>query len=311
VATTLPIGIYEKALPSYASWHQLLAVAGEAGFDFVEMSVDETAERLARLDWSAWERHALRNAIADTGTQVITMCLSGHRKYPLGSASPQIREHSLDILRKAIDLAVDTGIRIIQIAGYYVYYELHEQDSILRYQDGLASGLEWAAKAGVMLALENVDGDDVTSISHAMSFVERFNSPWLQIYPDIVHLAEHGLDVCTELERGRGHFVGIHVKDTRPGEPRRVPFGQGIVPFVDGFRKLAEMNFAGPILLEMWNDDSLDSVRIVKEARDWVVERMVQANLYPPNRLLGDDFAKLRSSGPVKEAICRDSMSQR
>lgn len=281
MATALPIGIYEKALPNYASWTQLLALANKAGFNFVEMSIDEGPERLARLDWSVEERRTLRNAIADTGTPVITMCLSGHRKYPLGSAFPQIRQRGLEILRKAIDLAVDTGIRIIQVAGYYVYYEPHEQDSILRYQDGLASGIDWAANAGVMLALENVDGDDVTSISRAMSFVERFNSPWFQVYPDIGNLAEHGLDICTELERGRGHFVGVHVKDTRPGEPRRVPFGQGIVPFVDAFRKLAEMRFAGPVMLEMWNDDSPDSMRIVKEARVWIVDRMVQANLIP------------------------------
>ncbi|NTV38191.1 MAG: NAD(P)-binding protein, partial [Anaerolineales bacterium] len=84
------------------------------------------------------------------------------------------------------------------------------------------------------------------SITKAMIFVEGFNSPWFQVYPDVGNLGEHGLDVLAELDRGRGHLVGIHVKDTRPGEPRRVPFGQGIVPFVDAFRKLAELRYAGP-----------------------------------------------------------------
>ena len=279
MANTLRLGIYEKALPDCASWHERLAAAKTAGFDFVEMSVDESPERLARLDWSLEERHALRSAVAETGVPILTMCLSAHRKYALGSASPEIRRRSLEILRKAIDLAADTGIRIIQIAGYYVYYEPHDDECILRYQDGLASGIEWAAKSGVMLALENVDGSDVTSIGRAMPLVEAFNSPWFQLYPDIGNLGEHGLDVSSELERGRGHIVGVHVKDTRPGEPRRVPFGHGVVPFVEAFRKLAEMKFAGPILLEMWNDDSPDSLRIAKEAREWVVDRMVQANL--------------------------------
>ncbi len=278
---SIPIGIYEKALPDYSSWLQRLSSAKAAGFDFVEMSVDESPERLARLDWSSECRQALRNAIADTGIPVLTMCLSAHRKFPLGSASPEIRRHSLDILRKAIDFAASTGIRVIQLAGYYVYYEPHVSESVLRYQDGLAQGIDWAAQAGVMLALENVDGEDVPSISRAMSFVEEFDSPWFQVYPDIGNLGEHGLDICAELERGRGHMVGIHVKDTRPGEPRRVPFGEGVVPFAEAFRKLAQMNFAGPIMLEMWNDDSPDSVRIVQEARKWVLDRMVQAELVP------------------------------
>ena len=30
--------------------------------------------------------------------------------------------------------------------------------------------------------------------------------------------------------------------------------------------KLAEMRFAGPVLLEMWNDDSLEALQIVQRA---------------------------------------------
>lgn len=275
----LPIGIYEKALPYNATWRARLAIAREAGFDFIEMSVDESDARLARLDWSASERAELRAAVADTGVPILTMCLSGHRKWALGSATPEIRERGLEIMRKAVRFCADTGIRTIQLAGYYVYYEPHVPESMERYRDGLAQGIEWASQAGVMLALENVDGNDVDSITQAMIFVEHFKSPWFQVYPDVGNLGEHGLDVCGELERGRGHLVGIHVKDTRPGEPRRVPFGQGIVPFVDAFRKLAEMHYVGPVMLEMWNDDSPDSVRIIRDARAWILARMVEAGL--------------------------------
>ena len=205
----LPIGIYEKALPYNVTWRERLALAHEAGFDFVEMSVDESDERLARLDWSASERAELREAVAATGVPIITMCLSGHRKWALGSASPEIRERGLEIMRKAVRFCADTGIRTIQLAGYYVYYEPHVSESMERYQDGLAQGLEWASQAGVMLALENVDGNDVDSITKAMIFVDHFNSPWFQVYPDVGNLGEHGLDVCAELER-RSRAPGGH-----------------------------------------------------------------------------------------------------
>jgi len=274
-----PIGIYEKALPSNVTWHERLMLARDAGFDFVEMSVDENDERLARLDWSPCERAELREAIAATGVPIITMCLSGHRKWALGSASPEIRERGLEIMRKAVSFCANTGIRTIQLAGYYVYYEAHVSGTLERYRDGLAKGLEWASQACVMLALENVDGNDIDSVTKAMLFVDYFNSPWFQVYPDIGNLGEHGLDVNAELERGCGHLVGIHVKDTRPGEPRRVPFGQGIVPFVDAFHKLAEMRYVGPVMLEMWNDDSSDSLRIIHESREWVIKRMIEGGL--------------------------------
>jgi L-ribulose-5-phosphate 3-epimerase len=275
----LPIGIYEKALPFNVDWHERLAVARQTGFDFVEISIDESDERQVRLDWSAKERADLRHAMAESGIPIITMCLSGHRKYPFGSADPMIRRRADEMMHKAIAFAVDVGIRIIQLAGYYVYYEPHSAASRDRYRAGLSQALDVASQASVMLALENVDGNDVMSITKAMRFVKDFNSPWFQIYPDIGNLAEHELSVSDELELARGHIVGVHVKDTIPGEPRRVPFGEGVTPFAAAFRKLAEMNFNGPILLEMWNDDALDSLKVVEEARCWVEARMVEGGL--------------------------------
>jgi L-ribulose-5-phosphate 3-epimerase UlaE len=58
----LPIGIYEKALPFNVDWPERLAKAKEVGFDFVEISIDESDERLSRLDWPAKQRAALRAA---------------------------------------------------------------------------------------------------------------------------------------------------------------------------------------------------------------------------------------------------------
>ncbi|MEM7333945.1 MAG: L-ribulose-5-phosphate 3-epimerase [Chloroflexota bacterium] len=276
---SLPIGIYEKALPFNIDWYERLETAKQVGFDFVEISIDESDERRARLDWSQRERADLRDAIAKTAVPITTLCLSAHRKFPLGSADGKCRQEALDILQKAIDFAVDVGVRIIQLAGYYVYYEPHVDGSFARYRAGLQQGLEWASGAGVTLALENVDGNDVMSVTQAMRFVNYFNSPYFQIYPDIGNLAEHKLDVCAELEVGKGHFVGLHVKDTRPGEPRRVPFGEGTTPFVDAFSTMAQIGFKGPILLEMWNDDSPDALRIVKEAKEWVQARMIEGGL--------------------------------
>ncbi|SQD10826.1 putative L-xylulose 5-phosphate 3-epimerase [Citrobacter freundii] len=65
-----PLGIYEKALPKGTSWVEKLAVAKSCGFDFVEMSVDESDERLARLDWTQAERMEIIQAIQQTGVRI-------------------------------------------------------------------------------------------------------------------------------------------------------------------------------------------------------------------------------------------------
>src|SRR5512147_347733 len=119
----MPVGLYEKALPASLSWEERLAAAGQAGYDFIEISIDESDERLSRLDWSTSKRAALRQDIANTGVRIMTMCLSGHRKYPLGSHTPEIRQKGLEILYKAIDFAGDIGLRVVQVMGYDVFYE--------------------------------------------------------------------------------------------------------------------------------------------------------------------------------------------
>lgn len=77
----IPLGIYEKALPAGECWLERLRLAKTLGFDFVEMSVDETDARLARLDWSREQRLALVSAVAETGVRVPSMCLSAHRRF--------------------------------------------------------------------------------------------------------------------------------------------------------------------------------------------------------------------------------------
>jgi L-ribulose-5-phosphate 3-epimerase len=273
------LGVYEKALPTVAAWTERLELVRTLGFDYLELSIDESDARMARLDAASAERRAIRAAVAATGVPVFSLCLSAHRKHALGSASAATRARARELFEGSIDLAVELGARLIQVAGYYVYYEEETPASVERYVEGLAAGAAYAARAGVMLGIENMDTLGVTSLAQGMRIVERVGSPWLQLYPDVGNLIERGLDPLPELEAARGHMVALHVKDTRPGEPRRVPFGEGRVPFVAAFERLAAAGYAGPMLVEMWNDDAPDSVQRLEAARAWVVARMVEGGL--------------------------------
>ena len=42
------VGLYEKALPNELSWEDKLKQTKELGFDFLEISVDESDERRSR-----------------------------------------------------------------------------------------------------------------------------------------------------------------------------------------------------------------------------------------------------------------------
>ncbi len=270
------IGIYEKALPVNLSWKERLSQAAHAGYDFVEMSIDDSDERLSRLEWTASARLELRHFIEDTGIPVLTMGISGHRKFPLGSSSLQVRERGLDILCRSIELAYDLGVRIIQLMGYDVFYETSDAGTQARFTEGLGQGARWAGSAGVMLALENVDVDTVNSVEKALRFVREVNSPWLNLYPDIGNMVAAGYDPVEQLKLAKGYLVGLHVKDALPGEVRGVVFEKGIVPFDDVFRELVKLDFGGPMAVEMWAhlDTTGDPIRAAAEARQ-LVSRLV------------------------------------
>jgi hexulose-6-phosphate isomerase len=209
-----PLGIYEKALPKELSWMARLSLAQALGFDFVEMSIDETDERLARLDWSAAARASLRAAIAETGVTVPSMCLSGHRRFPFGSRDPAICSRAREIMRKAIDLSVSIGLRTIQLAGYDVYYEPSDDGTRQRFIEGLRWAVDEAARSQVMLAVEIMDTPLVSSITAWLEYAKIIESPFFCVYPDVGNLSAWNNDVAAELRKGAARIVAIHLKDT-------------------------------------------------------------------------------------------------
>lgn len=279
------LGIYEKALPKNLNWHQRLAVAKTCGFDFVEMSIDETDERLSRLDWTKSERLALVNAIFDSGITIPSMCLSGHRRFPFGSKDPVIREKAYQIMEKAIELAVDLGIRTIQLAGYAVYYEPEDQESIDYFAKGLAWAIEKAANSQVMLAVEIMDTEFINSITKWKKWDQRFASPWFSVYPDIGNLSAWNNDVVQELQLGIDKIAAIHLKDTYAvttnyaGQFRDVPFGKGCVDFVRFFQCLQQLNYRGSFLIEMWTEKSTEPLLEIIQARHWIEQKMQAGGL--------------------------------
>jgi len=282
----MPIGLYEKALPVDLSWEERLAAAGQAGYDFVEISIDESDARLSRLDWSSSERAALRQAIANTGVRIMTMCLSGHRKYPLGSHDESIRQRGIEILYKAIEFAGDIGLRVVQVMGYDVFYENSDESTRDHFMEGLFRGVQFAGQAGVMLGLENLDTPFVENLSQGLAIIREINSPWLRLYPDIGNLAAAGYSPPKEIMLARDQILGIHVKDAMPKVIRGIPFEEGIVPFEETFRALSDTGFWGLLGVEIWGDRHVgeDPVSAAAAARQFV-EAQVRAQSWVVDRL--------------------------
>lgn len=274
----LSIGIYEKALPDNMSIGEKLACARDAGYNFMELSVDESDTRIARLNWSIDERHKLRDISEKTGIPFITMCLSGNRRYPIGSPDALICKRGLKLILDAIYFSFDIGIRIVQLASYDVLLgQESTPDSRQAFGENLRKCTRLASSLGIMLALENVDCRFGESLDNLMFYIRQANSPWLKLYPDFGNLSAMGQDYLAQLEQYCGHFAAVHVKDTKKGLVRNVLYGEGTVDFTAAFRTLKDAGFYGPFLLEMWADKTRDNFDIIKASRLWVLDRLSEA----------------------------------
>lgn len=264
------LGLYEKAMPGTLTWAEKFRSGAAAGYDYLEISIDETDEKLARLEMSAEEREELAALGKREGLPLRSMCLSGHRKYPMGSADPETVKRSMEIMEKAIGLAEDLGIRIIQLAGYDVYYEPSTEETRKRFEENLVRAAEMAARAGVVMGFETMETELMNTVGKAMKYVNLVNSPYLQVYPDIGNITnaakEYGTDVLEDLKCGAGHLVAMHLKETKPGIFREVPYGQGHVDFPAAVRTAWETGVRRYVT-EFWYKGSPEWKKDVEDAR--------------------------------------------
>lgn len=274
--TVNSLGIYEKALPQDLSWEETFNLVHQLGFNFLEFSIDESDKRLARLDWTRDERQQFRDLMWSTNTRINNLMLSGHRRFPLGSADPEVRQKSLEMMAKAVDLCVDLGIHNIQMAGYDVYYEEKTDLSREYYVENLIKCVHMAAKKNIMLSIETMDDPFINNLSKISHYHELAKSPWLQAYPDLGNLSAWlENDVPAEIENYIDTICAIHLKDSKKvtpnfkGQFKNVPFGEGCVDFVGLLRELVRLDYNGSFTIEMWSGDNGDenALEEVKNAK--------------------------------------------
>ena len=275
----MKIGIYEKAINNKFSWEEKILIAKEAGYDFIEFSIDESEARLARLDWDNKEINQLRALLAKHNFSFNSMTLSGHRKYPFGSRDPEIRKRAYEIIEKAVQLSLKLGIKNIQLAGYDVYYEKSSKETEAHFFKGIKYAVRLAMENSIMMSFEIMDTPFMGTMTKALKWVKKVNSPWLKIYPDtgnLFHWVQN--DFAKEIMLGKDYIIAAHFKDTKPGIFKNIPFGEGTVDFKIVFEAFASINFRGPWLIEMWskskdNETKEENVKYIKDALEFFNEQ--------------------------------------
>ena len=275
------LGLYEKAMPNHLTIHEKLVITKETGFDFMELSIDETDEKLSRLDMSNDQIKSIIHAMEETNTFIQSICLSGHRKYPLGSLDEEKSKKSLEIMEKAILFAHQLGVRYIQIAGYDTYYDESNEKTKEQFLINLKKSVTYASTYGVILAFETMETKFMNTITKAMHYVSLLDSPYLKVYPDIGNLTNaynaKYEDVVQDINDGKGHIVAAHLKETKPGHFRNLMFGEGHTNYESSIKALVHQGvrlFVG----EFWYLDNHDWKENIIKANQFLrheIERVI------------------------------------
>jgi L-ribulose-5-phosphate 3-epimerase len=269
------LGLYEKALCFNLEWEQKLELAKSSGFDFVEINIDGTEQRLPRLyEKFKTEVAAIRHGFDATGVPVCTMALTAHRHFPLGSESGEVRGKGIDCIVRAADFAAQTGIRAVHIAGYDELGGKCSAQTEKNFYAAVESILPVAAQAGIIFAVETMDTPFMGTVENIMRLVRYFDSPYLQCYADIGNLTAFGHSPSIELPKAGKHLVGLHLKDAKEKVFRDVPFGEGIVDFDAAFEALRKMKYAGFMAAEMWCYDKEEFHAYLPKAAEFLRNKL-------------------------------------
>lgn len=269
----LPLGIYEKAISNHLTWQEKLELVKESGFDFLEMSIDGTPERLERL-YQPECISQIKRAVEKTKCPIYTLALTANRKYPLGSEDENIRRQGKELVCLAIDFAVNIGIRVIHLAAYDELYERRNAETEKNFLNSLKECVGYAAGHGVILALETMDTDFMDSGYKIMKLIRMLDTPYLQCYTDIGNLCATGVNVQNDVVYTGRHIVGIHLKDTKSNVYRDIRFGEGCVDFAHCFEVLEGIDYRGFLVAEMWSYDKESFHPYLKEVCGFLRDRM-------------------------------------
>lgn len=275
---TYALGLYEKAMPPGLSWKEKLNCAKEAGFDYVEISIDETEDKIQRVYMSKEERLKIILDMYEAEIPVRSMCVSALTKYSLGNDNPVYCQRGMEILRNAIGLADDLGIHVIMIPGYDVYYRPSSLETKRRFLENLKTAVQIAEASGVTIGLETMENDFMNTVGKAMKYVFLCHSNYLKIYPDIGNLTNAAVlyqtDLLEDIELGKGNITSMHLKETSPGKYREIPYGSGHVDFETAIsaawnmgvrRYVTEFWYKGS---KSWRDDLADANQRMRKILD-------------------------------------------
>jgi len=190
-------GISQWSFPSNYKLNECFKVAKDAGFDGIEVVLDETGEITLKSTEDDIKKFV--ELSKSVGIEISSLATGLFWNYSLSSDEKKIREKAKDIIEKMIEVAswlnVDTILVVpgavdvffnpkIPVVSYDKVYE--------RVYESLKELIPVAEKFKVNIGIENVWNKFLLSPIEMRNFVDSFDSDYIGVYFDVGNILAYG-----------------------------------------------------------------------------------------------------------------------
>ena len=234
------------------------ALAKDAGFDGVEVALDEAGE----LSLTSTEREiaAIRRAASDRGIELYSVACGLYWQYWLTADDKNEREKAKDIVKRQLAAAAALGADTILVVPGSVSAEFADPNKVVSYKNAYERSMEAfcelrsdAEGYGVSIGIENVWNKFLTSPIEMRDFIDKIGSPFVGSYFDVGNVLfngypEHWIEILGE------RIKKVHFKDYRKaagGLHGFVDLLAGDVDYPAVMRSLADVGYDGWVSAEM------------------------------------------------------------
>jgi len=252
-------GISRWAFPSDWATKQCLRLAKRAGFEGIELTIEEKGELTADTDQRS--ATALRLLAENEGIEISSLATGLFWKYPLTSSNPELAKKGQEIGEKMLEIASWLGTDAVLIVPGIVEATFIPEAEVLPYETCYGRALakirglcERAHKQKVKIGIENVWNNFLLSPLEMKRFLEDIGSPSVGCYFDVGNCLTIG-QPQDWIRTLAGKIVRVHLKDFR----RSVGTIDGFVDLLEGdvnwpevMAALRDIRYEGYLVAEMF-----------------------------------------------------------
>jgi len=198
------------------------------------------------------DKHKLA-VVVETGARYL---LDPRRKHfpTLVSKTEEQRERRIDFLRRAIDIGAKLDAKCVSLWSGAGAGDSDEAGLLKQLARSLSPVINHAAASGITVAFEPEPGHLIDTMGMFKRLLDAVGQAASDLFltVDVGHLHCLGeTPICDQLRQWKDRLRNVHIEDMRAGVHEHLMFGDGEIEFLPVIAALEEINYAGPVTVEL------------------------------------------------------------